>query len=279
MNKTIFAFVILFTSAAFAHLPSANLILQRTIENNGIGAYLIETELQCAVVGQDAFILKEAWLVLGENQMRLSVVGTGELKDKLKITQIYNKDKRWQLSASGKRESSVGEDFLERYHHFRDMSSFAGALVKMNILNQSSLQKKVLKDVESYKPDPLVRLARVSGVMAYAFGESTMPDKSSAPGLWIEQDQFFIRKIRTPSGAEMSIDSAGTYAKGLVYPKARSIKWGNQQCQLTTISVSPKTGTGLSSQVNPQALDQISFVDISDGATKTLIEEFYSRFR
>jgi hypothetical protein len=77
----------------------------------------------------------------------------------------------------------------------------------------------------------------------------------------------------------MSANNYNQFAKGLYYPRQRTIRWGNNTVTIRLISVSPRANV-------PANLFQATSLDISpkvDGITslpaKDAITEFYTRFR
>ena len=78
--------------------------------------------------------------------------------------------------------------------------------------------------------EPFVRLARSGGTINYAFGSIATGEAAHTHprGLWIEQDQFVLRKIRFHSGAELSAERYSNYSRGLDYPRKRTLQWENQ---------------------------------------------------
>lgn len=255
-----------------AYIPKASMILSRTAENGGKGSYLVEQEVQFSN-GADTVAVRETWLIEGENNMRLQVVGGKELKDLLFFQVNYSNGLRNQNGQSRK----LTEDFIERYFYIRSSESFAQALVSMNIVPSGVLAKKPirnLKDAE-YQPEPFVRLSRVGGVVTYAFG-TTSETATEKPGFWIEQDQFLIRKFRLPSMVEVSADRYNNYARGLSFPGTRTVRWDNQQVTIQTISVK---AVGKEAAAAFSAKSNISKINLGQIPAANVIEDFYKRLR
>ncbi|MNL47186.1 hypothetical protein D3C87_1699580 [compost metagenome] len=77
----------------------------------------------------------------------------------------------------------------------------------------------------------------------------------------------------------MTADNYSGYAKGLRYPKARTIRWDKNTASIRLISASPRPGTA-SSMLQPASLDVSQRVDgLADMPAKDAVIEFYSRFR
>lgn len=270
---------LLMCSASFAFIPRGMLILQKNIEANGSGLYQIEQEVQFPAA-QGSFVLKENWVVENDGTMRLHVTGTKEFKDLIQMHFIYLGGQRIQLVGGKKLVSKTSEDFFEKFFHFRSAEHLANTLVALKIAPASIFDRKPIKNIKEleYQPEPFLRLSRVGGVINYAFGTPSIPNSSEIqPGLWIEQDQFVIRKIKFPSNAEVSADNHSLYARGFSFPKKRSVAWDSNTVQIQTLSVISK-----SKQANLFSASNLenSKTEALDGlAVRPLVEDFYKRFR
>jgi hypothetical protein len=267
---------LLFSFLSLAFIPKPATILQKTVENDGSGVYAIEQEVQFPVGGQEPVYLRETWTVENDNRMRLVVTGTRELKDKIHWAFVYDNGIQSQ-NVNGLHHKELNEDFIEKYFHYRRSERFQNALVQMHIVPASLFVKKPYKlskepDVIS---DPHVRLVRTGGVLAYAFGLPSDVGAPLLPAFFIEQDQFVLRKFRLPSGAEVTADHFSTFARGLNFPRARTVRWGDKQVSIQTIHVQSKPEKNFSLAVEPS-----TSMDVPElGAAKSLVEEFYKRFR
>jgi hypothetical protein len=276
---TVKTYVFILTSLvcqlSFGYIPRGLLILQKTAENNGTGAYVIEQEVQFQTESEP-LVLRETWVVENENSMKLTVTGTKELKDQLRFQYIYSGGQRTSLLGGSKQTKKISEDFFEKYFHVRSGESFANHLVQMHVVPGSILIKKVgktSKDFE-YQPENYLRLSRVGGNISYAFGTpSTADSTDNSPGLWIEQDQFVLRKLRLVDGSEVAAERFIQYARGLNFPRKRTVRWGNNLVQLSTLTVSAKATGGLGA-LEPSRMDALETLP-----NKNLVQEFYNRYR
>lgn len=281
MRVLFFAFLIFISSHSFASIPSARMILQRVVDNSGSGSYLIEQEVQFNS-GSESINLKETWAVTDHDTLRLTVSGTKELADQIKMQYFYSGNNRWELSSGKRLSKAVSKEFLERIFFHRNLESLGSYLIHNEIIPEGSLAKKLggKKSADfNYQPEKFLRLSRFGGVVNYAFGNPTDADAGAHnPGLWVEQDQFVIRKIVLPSQVEMVADNFNTYAKGLTLPKQKTVSFGNDIVQLKTLSVVSRGN--LNSLMTPNALDTESRLEgITSPALKKTITEFYERFR
>lgn len=270
---------LLFSTVAVAYIPRAMLILHKTAENSGNGLYQIEQEVQFPTA-TEPIILRESWSIENESTMRLVVSGTKEYKDLIHLSFLYIGGQRLSIIAGQRQTKKIGEDFLEKYLHFRSSEFFANALINMKIVPATIFNKKIVKttkDIE-HSPENYVRLARTGGVLSYAFG---LPSSTEAadlnPGLWIEQDQFVVRKIRLPSQVEMQTERFTQYPRGLMFPRKRTIHWDNNTVQIQTLSVVSKSLQPSLFSVN--SLDATKSDGLDSLSNKTMIEDFYKRFR
>lgn len=266
-----------FTPSAWSYIPRLPMILDRTVDNSGKGIYQIEQEVTFSVGLGEPLVLKETWTVENEDSYRLTVTGTRELKDTLSWSFLFSHGQRIQATPQGKLNKKVGEDFAERWFHFRKPEALAQALINLQVLSPSTLRQKPTRHGTdfTYHQQNGVRLSRTGGVVTWALGVPSSAESAPSPGVWIEQDQFVIRKIRTTSQAEITAENFGNYARGLVFPRKRTIHWDNNQVQIQVVSVSSPSQKPIAAQ-----LEMGSKADLPDSLPeKNLIEEFYKRFR
>lgn len=267
---------------ATAYILPTRTILQKTVENAGSGIYAIEQEVQFSN-GEEILAVKETWLIDSDRTMRLTVTGGKDLHNSFKLQFLYNGGQRWSMTNNNRKSETVPVDFLERFLNFRSSENFANVLTQFKIIPASAYQKKTVSKVNGeYKHDPesWVRFSRTGGAVNYAFGTPTPVDQEvSQPGIWIEQDQFVVRKIRLPTQGEMSANDYNQFAKGLSYPRSRIIRWGNNIVTIRLISASARPQTAVS-LFQPSSLDSnLKWDGIRDLPAKDVITEFYSRFR
>lgn len=272
---------VVFIPAAFAYIPPARMILQRTAENAGGGVYSIEQEVQFNNA-QDSLFLKETWLIENDRTMKVTVTGTKDLKDQIKMQFVYAGGQRWSYNGS-KQNSRISEDFLEKYFNFRSTDQLASTLMNLKILPTNAFAKKPMpKNLETlkYEPDDFVRLSRAGGTVNYAFGVPSPVDGNGNPGFWIEQDQFLVRKFRLPSQVEVTADNYNQYARGLNYPKVRTIRWGQNTVTIRLIGVTSHRGSLPANTFQASALDTNMKLDgLNSQPAKDVVLDFYSRFR
>ncbi|MFS4458806.1 hypothetical protein [Bdellovibrio sp. HCB2-146] len=266
-------------SAEAAIIPTRS-ILQKTAENSGSGIYSIEQEVQFTV-GEETLTVKETWLIENDRTMRLAVSGSKDLN--FRLQNIYNGGQKWSLQNGTRKSESIPSEFLERFFNFRNPEIFANALAHFQIIPPGSYSRKPFARAGAdfkYDPESWVRYSRTGGVVNYALGTPTPAEQENGnPGIWIEQDQFVVRKFRLPSGVEVTADNYSQYAKGLSYPRSRTIRWGNSTANIRLISAStrPASASGL---FQPSSLDAPAKWDGLEGkAAKAAVQEFYSRFR
>jgi hypothetical protein len=274
--------LLLLLTPVFAYIPPTRMILQRTAENSGSGVYSIEQEVQFNNA-QDSLFLRETWVIENDRTMRVTITGTKDLKDQIKMQFVYAGGQRWNLNGS-RENHRISEDFLEKYFNFRSTDHLANTLVNLKILPTNALAKKSFptKNLENFKyePEDFVRLSRAGGVPNYAFGPPSPSEGASSPGIWIEQDQFLVRKFRLPSQVEVTADNYNQYARGLNYPKIRTIRWGQNTVTIRLIGITAQRGGVASSLFQPNSLDISTKLDgLNNQPAKDAILEFYSRFR
>ncbi|HEX7674590.1 MAG TPA: hypothetical protein VF412_10475 [Bdellovibrio sp.] len=267
---------------ASAYIIPTRMILQRTSENAGSGIYAIEQEVQFAN-GEDTIHLKETWLIDSDRTMRLTVTGTKELQNTFKLQFVYAGGQRWSLVNNNRHSDRMSEDFLEKFLNFRSPEVMAQSLAHYKMIPATAYNRKPSAKTGAefkYEPESWVRYSRTGGVPNYALGIATPVDQTAGnPGIWIEQDQFVIRKLRLPNQVEMTADNYNQFAKGLYYPRQQTIRWGNNTVNIRLISASARPASA-NSLFQPSSLDSNLKLDGLEGLpAKEAIIEFYSRYR
>lgn len=283
IHKFIFILTLFLFKICQAYIPPSKMILQRLVDNSGAGTYVIEQEVQFTGAAEPIY-LKETWVVENEKNMRVTVTGTKDLKDSVRLQIIYSGGQKWWLKNKSREGQGIPNEFLERIFHYRSVESLGQTFFSLGLLPQTDfLHKKInAKKVEDFKnePEAFVRLSRSEGVVNYAFGKPTPPDQKEAnAGLWIEQDQFNIRKIRLQNQIELTAENYANFSKGLMFPKSRSLHWDNQVVNFKLLSLSSRPNLS-NNFFQPTNLDvEYTLEGLSGNGIKEVVEEFYSRFR
>jgi hypothetical protein len=280
MKRVLFSLLLLSSAASFAALPPARFIASELAKNSGAGIYQIEQDVQFATAGEP-LVLRETWWIESDRTMRLQVTGTRELKDQFRLQYVYLNGQRVGLSAQGKSTKKESDDFIEKYFHYRNPERFLKDLVAMKIIPAAILARKTFRTVKEieYKPETNVRLGRSGGAIAYAFGAPSPVEGEASPGFWIEQDAFVLRKFRLPSFVEVVADKFIQSPRGLLFPRVRTVRWGSNTVQIQTLTVSARTDLKREF-FQPSSLEAVNRMDgIENPSLKSLVEEFYSRFR
>jgi len=277
-----FLTVIFAAASAHAYIIPTRTILQKAVENAGSGIYAIEQEVQFSN-GDEQIAVKETWLIDSDRTMRLTVTGGKDLQNSFKLQFLYSGGQKWSLANNTRKSEKMPEEFLEKFLNFRNPEIFANTLAHFKIIPVSAFQKKPAAKTGAefkYEPESWVRYSRTGGVVNYALGVATPVDKDiNYPGLWIEQDQFVLRKLRLPSQVEMSANNYNQFARGLSYPRARTIRWGNNTVNIRLISASARPQTAVT-LFQPTSLDtNLKWEGINSLPAKDVITEFYTRFR
>lgn len=267
---------------AMAFILPTRTILQKTSENAGTGIYAIEQEVQFSS-GEDTLVVKETWLVDSDRTLRLTVTGGKDLQNSFRLQFVYNGGQKWSMVGGNRKSERLPEDFLEKFLNMRNPEIFANTLAHHKIVPSGAYNKKPLAKAGGeikHDPESWVRLSRTGGVVNYAFGTPTpIEQESGSAGIWIQQDEFVVRKLRLPSQVEMIANNYNSFARGLSYPRSRTIRWGNNTVSIRLISASarPQTAVAL---FQPSSLDtNLKWEGINNLPAKDVITEFYTRFR
>lgn len=255
----VFLFVGLFQCLAHSYVPNLEMIVNKTIDRNGSRYYVIDQDVVFKEANTNQTV-HEKW-VIGPDEYRVRVTGKNILSGLLDITFLYSKGKRFYIDSNGeKRVQDISDNFIEDFFHFRDSQKLLKKMVQMNILkpHRLGLQLKQFDLNTTYHPDEKIRLSRAQGVINYAIGDPTpLSAEAALPGVWIEQDQFVVRKVRFPSGLEMVAKNYTHYGRQLYFPKNRTVKLGDKMIEIHLKGINALWGSDdLIAQLNQKSLDK-----------------------
>lgn len=254
-----------------AYIPDYTLITSHAADKHGNGAYLIEQDVTFKREGE-SYSVRETWIVANEGAMRVTLEGKGPLRGVVQGTMVYDYGQKLFVSpdGSGVRSQRLGQEWLEPLFHFRSSKYFRSRLVQLGIVQTENFDKSK------------IRLSRAGGAINWAIGAP--PSESPVPTIWIEQDQFVTRKLRTPNQVVLSANDYIKYKNsdsaesGIWYPRQRLYNFGNYQVEVQTVKVKsigklrPDDKSFKASSLVPQK-DALKLPEV-DG-----LREFYARFR
>lgn len=274
--KNIISFAIVFISiTAFAYIPNSSFVFDRVADLHGRGNYKITMDVVFKQ-GAETQTVKEVWTISENGDMMVQAYGGN-----FKLTRLIKKNRvYWQPEGGNQAIQEISVDSYMPILFDRSALDLKRTFVRWGAIPPDALKdKKAPKELTDIKveSEPFVRLGRVNGAVQFAYGE---PDK---PGVWIQQDQFFITKLKTPSGADITSQDFAVYAKNLAFPKTQTIKFGPNQVE---IKVTGLSGVEQLSKEEKARMEPGYWRSKPDYATSwpksTLtdtMQDFYKRFR
>lgn len=230
---------ILLSVTAHAYIPEYSMIAARAADQHGKGTYQIDQDVIIRKEAE-AFMVRETWLVSGENALRVTLEGRGPLKGLVSGTIVYEGGVKHFYDGSSVRMQKLSDDWLEPLFHFRNSKFFRNRLVSLKIAPPESLKDRPPLPSEgdiNYEPPGYVRLSRVGGSLAWAIGAN--PLTGDAPAAWIEQDQFVLRKLKGANHTIVRADDYSKYDETFWYPRSRTYQFGGFTVQVQTVRVQP----------------------------------------
>jgi len=270
--------VIFSFSLTWAYLPPAKMILEKAIEKNGKPLASIDQEVSIHI-GADVYSFREVWLIDSDKNMKVTITGLNELKDKLMIQYLYTGQKKW-IHENGKEKTTqnISNDLFERFFYVRSPDELAEYLSAYNMAPKGFFSKKnytVTKGEFSYDAEPFVKLSRAGGGVSYLFALSNTP--SSA--IWFEQDRFVIRRILLPSTAELAVDNYQTYEPSFHVGKSKRLSWSGYKAEMKVNSVAKRDNKALAG-LQPASLEvSTPLENLRSLKGGEVLIEFFSRFR
>ncbi|MCB0411517.1 MAG: hypothetical protein KDD22_03270 [Bdellovibrionales bacterium] len=281
-NSLFLIISLLMPSLAWSYIPDYHMILSRVAENHGRGAYVIDQEV--ILPGENAPLhIKEQWIIKDEYSMAVLLEGQGPLKNLVNGQIVYDQNNKYFTFGSGVQRITLNSDWWMPFFHFRFSKNIKSKIVALKMAPASSLQERKFTGTPqspAYSNQEFLRLSRTGGVVNYAIGAPTPADSSkSFSGLWIEQDQFVVRKIRLPSQALVVADDYSRYSRQQSLPKEIKVNWDNSQAQILVTQVKSISNT----DPRMKMLSAKSLTSSKNIALKMpevpILREFYQRFR
>ena len=287
--KTALAFLcfILCGVAAWAYIPSTHFIFDRLASSHGKGSYIIDTEVVFRE-GADSYTVRENWIVHDDGSIRLFAQGPEGFRAfrVKKSNRVF-----WVDSNRAEHADEATSDYFMFPLISRSSLDLKRFFVRWNILPTDILgprKSKDIKDVKDIKElapekEDFVRLGRVSGAVTYAYGTPTPPNSKPQAGLWIEQDAFLVRMMRSPTGAELAANDYAPYSKNLWFPRQQTITFDNKSVAIRTVRVqSTELSRDQKAQLETSYLKSKPDVAATNWPRHALVsqvQEFYKRFR
>lgn len=244
-------------SLSFSYIPPIGFILEKSAKTTGKEIFSIDQDVIFNVLGEEV-IIKENWLVEGDKNLKLSAYGQGSLKQNVSIHTVYNSKVKTQFLGSTRQSVALTTDFFQKYFFIRSAGSFTSYLSDLSIL-------------------PEVRLSRVDGRIGYAIGKPT--ETRYHPQIWIDQEEFMVRKIRLPSETEVELSDFHEVKPGFQIARTQKITWGGVTATVKVMKVTPKPKESLNA-FYPQYLDTPTVLNFTEASAMTeVITNFYKRFR
>jgi len=275
---------LLVSPVSWSYIPHSHYILDRTAQNHGNGLYLIDQDIVIYSSQQNPIKIKEQWLIEGGEKMRVRVYGQDDSSNEILFTYLYDKNIRKSVDPQAiVRSSSVSSEFFEPIFHFRTPEFAKSFLYKLQILPREGLQsplryskpEQVQRQTENY-----VRLSRFDGTVNYAIGPHPKSNNLLS-GIWVEQDQFHIKKLRTPDQVEVIAQRYQRFANNLWLAQNREIRWGEFRAVIQVTGVkhhdrnSPLKARLNLAQFDPKKESTL----IPKLPENPVLVEFYRRFR
>ncbi|MBX7231723.1 MAG: hypothetical protein K1X29_06520 [Bdellovibrionales bacterium] len=277
-------FILIRSSLAAAYIPEYNLILSKTAEQHGSGLYQIDQDVIFHVT-DEPLVVHETWWIANENMMKVQIEGRNSLKGIVQGVLIYDQQKKYWFDNTVQ-SKRLGEDWIEPYFYFRVSKNMKNHLVAVKITPPTSLKDRVTIPSPTgefkYQPQPFIGLSRVLGSISYVIGiPAKDPSSGYTSGIWIEQDQFVVRKLKLPSQATVTTEDYFRQPEGLWLPKTRSVTWENKsvQIQLNRVQTLGKNNFKNGELFKTSSLEKKQNTPSPKWSDQDLIREFYNRFR
>ena len=273
--------LVLFVShSAFAYILKPHTILNKTAENLGKGLYEFKQDLVLTQNGIN-IVVQEQWYITDAGIMFVNAKAPGFAYQ----AAYQNSQKIYRSNLQASSRKNLGSDFFDTWFAQRSSAQLAKQMQQSNILNYNILNNPrswLQAGKTVYQPDSNIKLSRAGEGPAYLFAMGKTNNTAQA-AIWIEQDQFLIRKIRSTSGAEFTADNYEK-ASGVAWPKIKNIYFKDLKANMRVKSFVKRTATPeIQKQINGQIFlsKEMLSADPSESNEEKIqiLQSFYSKFR
>ena len=246
-----------FLSTSWSYVLPTDFLLYKVVQKTGRQLVSIDYEVHFK---NDKEQIKtfETWFIDGDKNLKVSATGADKYKDSIRISSLYTSKNKIQVSGKVKNNQNIPSDFFQRILFSRNSETLITYLKDQKITFTT-------------------KLSRADGRICIALGESSI-NESSFPMVWVDQDDFLIRKIRLASGAEVSLSDYIKIADDFWLAKKQTLTWAGSTVTILVKGYATKlnnrTQHFLSQDFNQPS--ELSFVE-STPLTQ-VIEDFYKRF-
>ena len=218
MKKIIFIFTVGFLFKSFAYIPPSEMILSRWVKHQGFRNYKVVQ----SVTISDHSTLKEP-LKLTEEWWRFSDRLFLRVKEGSKTLFLFSyKDFNKYWIDSKRRKISGNRNYIENYFFLK---------IKEPEKEEPDIEtpnEKKTPEWMSQVED--IRLERALGVVNYVFDLK----KST---LWLEQDEFVLRKLKVDKDSWLTAHSYRLYPGRLFFPRKRIFKSPDLEVEMKVLSI------------------------------------------
>ncbi|MBX9767036.1 MAG: hypothetical protein K2X47_07180 [Bdellovibrionales bacterium] len=278
MKKHFFVLAAGFTfwaNTVFAYIPDSQFIFSEAIKNHGKGPYTYETEVTFKR-GPDTFTTHEKWLFDSSQRFSVKANGTGFV-----WAALVEGGRHVSIDTTGARDADpIPPDLYEPLLHTRSSGEFGQFLTSHKFVTPDAISfRGIIKKKDSKKDldqssHPQIRLARTDGVVAIAMGTPSLADGTSYPMVWMDQDRFLVKKIRTPSLNEVRLSNHANFGRGLRYPRTQTLVIDGVEI---TIQLKKMDAVNAITNLDSQLKDIKP--KVAEGPLAEVVTTFYSRFR
>lgn len=271
--------IVVVPTCAWSYIPKSETIANRIARGHGKGFYVVEQDVQFRT-STEPLVLRERWVIENGESMHLSVSSPSSAKtsEPIRYEVLYRANRRTLTDPiGGVKTAAMSPEFVEGFFHARTGKTILSSLVQSRIVPAAILHEKPkATKIEQIKhqPDPLIRLGRTAGVVAWILGEPSPAEGKLNPEAWVEQDVFNLRRLRFPSEAEVTADRYSSFPGSLRLPRERQVTWSSNLVTIRVVSVRPLSPAQIGRALDPSSISgQARLPDLAQ------VREFYTRFR
>lgn len=280
MNLIIILFTLLFsTSHSYAYIPKFSTIISKVTQQRSKQPYTLKQNVTF-YHGNTPLSIEETWTVLDGTHLTLQAKGLGSLKNIISFSYIYKDGQRYKLDSQKKIiRQSLKSNWFESYFHYKSPKKIKNRLFQHKIIPKQAIymhsKPKKIKDIK-YRSLNFIKLGRLNKNFSYIISTNLQKNNSTPFGIWIEQDTFYILKIKLPSSIEILAENYNQYKNQISFPKKRIINWSNYRTKIQLRRMTPISIRRANKLLQTNKLRSLSE---NKEPTDPVISQFYKNFR
>ncbi len=249
---------LIFAPNSWSYVLPLPFLLKKAVSTTGKSTLQIEQEVTFNQNGE-SFKTHELWFIEGDKNQKITAQSLDATKT-LVYNALYNSKFKTTLTNKNKSAELVSSEYFQKLLFIRSVPSF-------------------LEHLKLHQITTNTRLSKADGLIAIAIGDPSKSDQTPSAQIWIDPEQFLIRKIKFSTGSQIRFSNYFSPMKDVYIAKTQLIEWAGNKAVVQIKNVTAKPTTTIQS-FYPQNFESMTEMNLNPTQKiSILVEDFYKRFR